>query len=449
MDKRTFFIHALRDRAYYHRAWVIAAFTVSTGMPADIPYRIDYLEDGNIVGQHPTAGEVALGSHNDYNKAAYDPKEVTTIYKDELPLVIKDIPITTYGVILLNAYTLMTAFEDKIPFINSTHTDKAGYSEVRVSDVERRISDMLVDDPIDPPMSPAEMLADKDRIYVSELILFNTYANTLGSFLHLLCVPITERSITTHPDMRKRRKELLKEYEGQLHDPAIQAKIQDELIALDREWIMADETSDFYISENKDFNTARKRMFAIHGPEAGFNEGGDARLVVNSLTEGWDPDTMPEMINTARAGSVGRGAETALGGEVVKFFLRVFQNAKVTDRDCGVKYGWQTFVDSDIASQITGFYYKVQPTDKWELVTTSAEANALLGKTVQIRSPMFCRESHSDYCKHCVGVDNSKNPNGLGTLTAAVGSAFMGVAMQSAHAKELKTSPVRFDSLLR
>lgn len=449
MDKRTYFVEALRAQAHYHREWVISAFTVALGGRTDIPYRIEYKDDGSIVGHHPTEGEIPLGQHADYTKAAFDIKDPMPIYAGELSLVKQDIPMSTYGVVFTNAYVIETAFGDKLDFINSTRMDSHGYMEIHVHDIEKTIAAKLKDVPIDPPMSPEEMAADKEHIYVNELINFSSYCSALGTFLHLVAVPISERTVTTHKGIRKRRKELLKEYEGQLHDPAIQAKIQDELIAMDIEHSMVDESSDFYISERKDFNTMRKRMHLIHGPEAGFNEGGDAPLVVNSLSEGWDPDTMPEMINTARAGSIGRGAKTALGGEVVKFFLRVFQNSKVTDRDCGVTYGWRVYVDDDIVSQIVGFYYKVDPADKWTLAESKDQTKTLLGKYIQVRSPLFCREQHSDFCAHCVGIDNSRNPNGLGTLTAAVGSAFMGVAMQSAHAKELKTSPVRFDLLLR
>lgn len=213
---------------------------------------------------------------------------------------------------------------------------------------------------------------------------------------------------------------------------------------MDREWIKGDASEGFFLGD-KVYNTARKRMFLIHGPEAGFNEGGNAELVVNSLDEGWDITKMPAMVNSLRAGSYYRGALTALGGESVKFFLRVFQNTYISEQDCGVKFGKIITLDKDNAGDLEGMYQ----IDKGALKKLTPELlKSLVGKKIMVRSPQYCQTAHSDFCATCMGDKNSENPNGLGSAASDVGSLFMSIMMASAHAKELKTAPLRVDTFL-
>src|SRR5690606_40402980 len=94
-------------------------------------------------------------------------------------------------------------------------------------------------------------------------------------------------------------------YKDRLHDPAVIAENQNALVALDKEWLKGDPVEGFFLGD-KVWNTARKRMFTIHGPESGFEEGGDAELIVNSLDEGWDITKMPVMVNRSEERRVGR-----------------------------------------------------------------------------------------------------------------------------------------------
>src|SRR5690606_16419766 len=118
----------------------------------------------------------------------------------------------------------------------------------------------------------------------------------LGGFTQLWVPAASPKALQTHPDAPKLRAELLEKYKDRLHDPAVIAEIQNALVALDKEWLKGDPVEGFFLGD-KVWNTARKRMFTIHGPESGFEEGGDAELIVNSLDEGWDITKMPVMVN--------------------------------------------------------------------------------------------------------------------------------------------------------
>ncbi len=427
MNKRDVFFAALNENAHYRKSWVIRAFSVTrpkegqTFEPWDIRYSPDKTEvlarvDGNL--EWTVIDDVVPMT------AVYTSMEPLAVKAGEVPNLSKDVD-TTYGDVLFNWRVLVYAFGKDFEY---------QVGPINIRSIESVIAERMVDDPL--PGEPE----DESKLYVRKYLRFGQAMADLDGFGPLFVPTTTEKSLQTHPEARKRRQELLEENHDRLHDPAVVAKIQDELIKLDKEWLKGDPAEGF-LKDGKSWNTARKRMFLIHGPEAGFDQGTDAELVVNSLDEGWDVSKMPAMINSLRAGSYYRGKLTALGGESVKFFLRVFQNTYITEDDCGSKLGLVKKVDKSLI----GSY---QITKDGVSLITSENIGSIGSEYVTVRTPLYCRTAASDYCKTCMGAHNSENPLGLGSAAADIGSAFMGIMMSAAHAKELKTRPLKTDSFL-
>jgi len=65
-------------------------------------------------------------------------------------------------------------------------------------------------------------------------------------------------------------------------------------------------------------------------------------------------------------------------------------------------------------------------------------AKSMAGKTLAIRSPIYCRTSGANLCVTCMGEQSRNSPKALGELAAAVGSQHMLAMMGSVHGSALK-----------
>ncbi|MCY1280910.1 hypothetical protein D9M68_19820 [compost metagenome] len=445
MKKLDFYIAALKAKAYHRKDWVIGAFAVVrtparatglTGMQSviesipvegDALYSIRYNRDSTEVYVPTLEGDswVSVTDAVPMTPLFYASDDLV-VTPDMIPNCSEKVE-STYGDLLFNWMVLVEPFDTRI-----------GYQvgPVSISKIERMIAKKLVDDE-----SVAGRVPAPDEIPVSMYMRFGRCMGAMAGFVQVFVPTLTPKSLTTDPEIRVRRTALLEENADRLQDPVVVSKIQNELILMDKAWIKDDPSEGFLLS-NKTFATARKRMFTIHGPEAGFNEGGNAELVVNSLNEGWDLDKIVPMFNSTRAGSFYRGALTALGGEAVKFFMRVFQNVNISEDDCGSRLGVYRTIEKGQADYYTGL---------WELlpnglqVISEERAKALEGKTVLTRSPLFCKTGSTDFCAKCVGEALAAIPNAISSENTSVASNFMSIMMASAHAKELNTAQLNFE----
>ena len=217
-----------------------------------------------------------------------------------------------------------------------------------------------------------------------------------------------------------------------MDDPATIARIDAELVAFDKEYLKGDPSEKFLISA-KSRNMVRRRLFLQYGGEAGLGNSNSMTLLKNSLSEGWDPASFPTLNNTSRAGSFDRGSETQKGGEEVKWLLRASSNIRILDEDCGTKLGKGVYVTSTNYKKLVSLY--IITTNGIRLVEDEPAAEALIGKSILVRSPMFCKHKLTDYCKHCVGERLGANKNAASSAITAEGSAFMLLSLKAAHGK--------------
>lgn len=424
MDIRTYMLKAFKEGCYRRKDWVLDVFTVTFNSDPDnwvanpYPYRIVH-RDGLVYFLDPDR-------NGDFTPIeGYQPNQPLVALNERVELKAGDTEnlhtdiTTTYGNLFFNYYALIYAFGNKIEYINR---------RVNNGDLERLYQDRIVDDPGDGEAVPADMFtAAEVRKHLEAMFSITGFTQ--------LCVPSASRkTMTVSPDVIKRKNELLAQYEGQLHDPTVIALIDKELTTMDREWFKGDSSEGFYI-KGKSFDVVRKRAHIMHGGEYSFSGDGSVTLIPNSLDQGWDTKFLPEMINSLRDGSFSRGALTALGGESVKFLYRVFQNSKISEDDCGSKVGLMLKVTRYNAKESIGSYYLEN--GKLQHITED-NIDGLVGQTLEFRSPLYCHTLHGGFCARCMGDFNARNPNGLNSAAAAVGSVFMGLMMKAMHGKALK-----------
>lgn len=437
MNKRQYLIESIQAGAYKRKAWILSVFTVVKHRPDREPYPYQLVRSKDEQDDHvyfldpnhdmqPVKLEEASWRHPIYH---FDDR--ITLSPGELPNVTTKIE-TRVGNVLYNAMCIIYAFHDKFPFVTG---------KVKAEKVEAAIAVKLKDDP------PADQERSKDVYYVDELLRYCEGMGALAGLTQINSPGASERSMTIDPIVLKRKKELLEQYKDQLHDPAIISRIETELTDLDRSTFKGDPAEHFYV-KSKTFDVQRKRAFIMFGIETGFgDQSRGANLIQPSLLDGVDMTNMPGWVDSVRAGSYNRGHETALGGESVKYFYRIFQNTRVAEPDCGVQTGMSWSITEDNYRAFAGLHL-AGVSGKSKDPEVNAEASrlteerlrGLIGKTVSIRSPVMCQTEGSSFCARCVGDGLAANPTGLHISISDVGSNFMYAFMQATHGKALRTS---------
>ncbi len=431
MDKRTYFIQAMAAGCYRYKGWVIEAFSItkpdtsadhrSYPMPLT---RIEGAGYGYMNPQAPEGLEYIEGS--DPTRPLFAFHDEVMVYPGELANV-KQAMLTTYGNLLVNQLIFCHPFGDRMPYINET---------VDIKKVQKIIEKRLRDDP-----APGEP-RDPKALYVSEYCRFNEAVLSLGGYNSLCVTSATAKTMTCDPRIPALRAELLEKYKGQLHDPVIQATIEGELKKVDREWMRGDPGEGFY-HKAKFYDVVRKKLFLVQGNAEGFGEQGE--FIPGSLNDGWDIRYLPAMGNSLRDGSYSRGAETALGGEVVKSNHRIFQNTSIIEEDCGSTAGIEITLTAEI---INRFLSNSVITPKGLVELTDDNIASYAGKTVRLRYPTYCISKGANFCATCAGKQVATTPNAISSYVAAIGSLFMSLFMAKMHGTTLRVVPLDFEASL-
>lgn len=428
MQNNEYYLKALQSKLYERRDWVLSCFSVSQH-PIFEDTQFEDLYDMQLIQKAGLPKNLYWFDKQDPE----NPVELTDFledrpllsYKDRIVLKAGDLENvkvdleTNYGNCLFNCIALIYAFGDKIDFMTG---------RINGGMIENIIVAKLRDTPED------DTPRDPDVFYVDELVKHANAVTSLEAF-NLTCVPTTSAStMLPNPRVIKRRDELLKQYKDELHKPAIIAKIQSELAALDKSFFADDRASGFYLS-GKAYDIVRMKKFIMMGLIGGFG-GEKPELVTSSLAEGWQRESIPSMIDDIRAGSYARGKSTAIAGAGVKLVYNTFQTVTITEQDCGDKVGMEWFITDDNYGMFDGRYLldKGQPVE-----IDSNIMKTHIGKTVFVRSPMLCKLEPPSYCATCVGRSIAMLPNSVHITASNINSTYMNVTMKSMHGKSLKT----------
>lgn len=446
MKKIDFFLAAMRAGEYKRTAWVISAFSLIAEGPDDwkknpYPYRIVQTAGGHFfVNPDDTTNliplEDAVAGQQPFNArdlVAITPNHVENVYEDEV--------ITSYGNVLFNYIAVIYPFGRKIPFQTG---------RVTAGRMEKLIVDRLRDNP--KPGDPIPKSMDISApIYVSEYLKFCDAMFSLSAYTQLWVPACTPKTITPPPGVKELRDRLLAENAGRLHDPAVIAKIDAELVKYLKDWMKGDPGLGFLIKD-KSFSNVRRKLYLMGGAEYGMDDANaEVDLVVKSLSEGWDPEKFAIMNTSSRSGSFSRGALTELGGEATKWLLRASSNMTVTIDDCGSKVGIEVFAVKGEEAKLIGFTAIVPVAGSQHQVTMEQidqeNVGQYLGRKLYVRSPMYCHAPKTDFCKVCVGQRLAVNPTGLSTAISEYGSVFLTTSMKSMHNTSLVLKRMDKDSV--
>lgn len=435
MKKSEYFIKAVKEKLYAKKAFIISAFSIikedlNAYKKDPYPYRLVQTSTGCFF--------VDPNSNNQLTQIEDAiPNTPLLRFQEELSVPAKTIAnldtdiVTTYGILFVNACCLAHNFGSKIKYLAT---------QKEVFDLENIIAPRLENTP-----KPNQVREDK-YIYVDEYVRFVDSLLYLTGFTQLCVWAATEKTISPPPGIEKIKAQLLLQFKDKLTDPSVLAGIEKELVAFDAAYLKGDPGENFLLSK-KLRETSRKILFLMQGGEASMGSSGNTvKLIQNSLLEGWEIDKFPEMNDSLRTKAYNRGAETQLGGEATKWLFRASSNLKITVPDCGTKIGKDFDVTEQNRNKLVG--YSVLVNGETIAVETKEQAGTYLGKTLMVRSPLYCKLTYTDFCSTCVGANLAQTTTGLSLAIAAYGSSMMLISLKSAHSSGVKTQKLNIKEVL-
>jgi hypothetical protein len=316
--------------------------------------------------------------------------------------------ITTFGRVTFNQVVLVEVFGNKIPYMNRNIDPGTR------GDLSRKV---------------AKLCLDKE-ITVAQARQYLDHAYHLGTPTEIATPAMTERSLTTHPDVPKVREAFIKANRDRLTDPAVFAELEKKLIALDMEWLKGDPALRFYypLDAKRSINLQRRTMFLFGGGIEALDHPFD--VIEGALVDGWQKREIVTYANQTRRASYFRGVETQKGGAGTKMIQRIFQDAKIVEPDCGTRRGLRRVITERIAKKT---FRKVWENGQW-VDYTPFDFAKIIGKTVVMRSPMYCNSKNGGYCQACMGgIISALGLTGLGPQAITITATFMNLAMKNMH----------------
>lgn len=432
MTKVEYFRWVIKEtRLWMDLEWIVSLLSYRVGLGEE---RVGYIKyDGEECFYFNKEGYwERIEDYSGMERGLFQYKDGVALQKGDIANLDRDIE-TTVGRVLQNLIMLVYPFGDKISYINKRFMPR---------DIENVIKDRLTDTPI----SSTER--SKEFIYVDEYIRYSDACLFLSQLCQI-CVPgVTEKAITAPPGGREYLAELMDRAvrDGKsLHDPATIADIGQEMEKYDSQYLQGDRSLGFLINKKKDLGIVRKKMFLMYGFDKGFDETSTIDFIDRPLSEGIDYSRIDSYINGSRSGSFSRGAETQLAGVSVKEMLRASSNENIAIEDCHTDLGMRITLTEDNISTYRGFYCFYQGK---EIKLDDDNRDMYLGKTVDMRSPAYCRCEGTSRCARCCGPHLSLHQTGISSAVADMGSVFLNTLMKAMHGKQLVTAELDMDTLL-
>lgn len=352
-------------------------------------------------------------------------KETVTVDPSWLPTISGNIE-TKIGNLIINALVLYPTLGTKVPYLNKP---------TKVSDIESIfVNKVRNDDQLkDGDISVKEMAACIDRL------------NFLSNLAFLTSVASTVKVITAPPTMKKERDRLVKEYEGQLHDPVKVVELESKLTAIDNEYLADDEAAKTILS--KKARTARKKFYAIFGETKDFVKSDGTSVIIPPLSEGVSttPEDFPKYMNDTRIGSFFRGASTAKGGYTYKILQRSLSSLKIQSTPCNTTKGFKRLVTDNNYRKLVNRYIR----DKgWTLITSDVVAKTYIGKIVELRSTMYCTAPGNSVCYACMSENYKGNETGVTNLAANISNVLLTAFLQATHGGIVETATINIEDLV-
>ena len=419
MNKKTYFLNAIKQKHYESREWLVSVFGIIINDETDNKEGTPYLFYRNNAGEAFTFDEnnnKIIIENIKPDEPVFNRGEYLTITKDDgIENFSSPEPVeTTYRNVLLNLIILVYPFGNRVPFV---------LQPFNVKNVEKTLVKLLTDD---------NGNQEKEYIYYNHMLKYSEAMDLIRGIAYLVNPSGSRKTFTVAPEVIALRNSLYEQYKDDLDNPVTLSTISKQLEEADR-LSMKGDVSEGFFSSAKLWNVARMKTFIMLGLEPTLSKEMEAKPVLTSLAEGWKVKDMSSMINGQRYGSYARGKLTEFGGVIVNLTTQAFRDSSITEEDCGSLQGLTLMVEDSFIDLLEGSYElkTLRPLD-------SETLKSLVGKEITIRTPSYCKTPSPGYCSKCIGQKYSSNPAGLPMAASGIGSTMMGISMGRMHGKAMR-----------
>ena len=171
------------------------------------------------------------------------------------------------------------------------------------------------------------------------------------------------------------------------------------------------------------------------------------RFVGSSLQGGIKADEIAAYADTGILGAKSRGLDTRNSGYLTKKFNSAFSHIVLDEpgSDCKTKYKLKIKINDRTG---TDYYLRYAYYGGKEYILDTETIKKLMGKEVQIRSPMYC--TGNKICNKCAGELYYRMDNRfMGLAVARIGSNLLQASLKSFHDSTVKVSEIDLEKYTR
>lgn len=246
-----------------------------------------------------------------------------------------------------------------------------------------------------------------------------------------------EHLIETPDCVKKRKKELFKEYQKEIEngEPIKSNEIERELIKLAVDEIKKKDKNalDLYDAKaNKgSINNNLKNTIIMRGAVPDTNNPGKFIICEENLEGGINKKNYHVFSNIGLLAVYGKSKETQRGGYMEKEINAAYQSV-ILDKE-GSECGTNTYNQIELTDKNYKEYMFRYVIDRNQLVClTDDNKDKYVGRYVKMRSPMFCKSEK--FCNKCIGEMPYKlGLKNLGLTVSVIGSNIKNKSMKKIH----------------
>ncbi len=210
------------------------------------------------------------------------------------------------------------------------------------------------------------------------------------------------------PGAKKLRAKLLSENMEELKkgNPEVSAKIEKEICAVAKDEIRRSNPEAMDLFDAKcgvDFDNNYKTMFVMKG--AVQDNTGEwptgYKVITSNYDVGITKEDFSKYADTLVGSAYAKGKLTAVDGYSTKKYNALFQNIHLGKRgsDCGTTQTKKVFIEPGSDK----YLYRYIMVNKKPIMLTDENISKYYGKTVDMRTPLYCKAKDGEYCNKCYG----------------------------------------------
>jgi len=406
MTKQEYFIHALKTGLLKKFKWVVE--TMGVHQPGYVGEYISITDKGYVV-----TGDASVIDKYDKANPLYPTDYEVKISKDTMSCLSKDIT-SNIGKIIINYLLIEVPFSGKMEYIEG---------ELSSGGIVKKVGEAL----------------REEVITVQDYKRFVECCSYLEGFNILVAPSSTAKMMVPPPGLKAYKAKLKKEYadkygEDWTKDTTKIVEYDTKLKEYLAEYLKDDPANGVMVS-GKVKNNALPKTLLTFSADTSF---GSTEHVDESLMDGYpkDPDKLVAIYNSIRSASISRGGETQKGGSVAKNVLRATASSRIVKGDCGVKYGKLVSVTKANASEYIGRYFIVNGKP---VLMNKDTVGDYVGKTAELRSPMYCISKPPTYCSICMGERAGNHKDGIALIVTNISAVLTKTALKAMHDTTIKT----------